>query len=127
MTEPSRYEQGLKIRRAVLGADYVDAALGSADEFMMAGQQMTTEYCWGYAWARQGLDRKTRSMINLGMLTALGQSHELSTHVRGALHNGVTPDEIKEILIQATVYCGMPAGLSAFRAAHKVLIDEGAL
>ncbi len=127
MTEPTRYEQGLRIRREVLGPEYVDAAIAAADDFLMAAQQMTTEYCWGYGWSRGGLTRKTRSMLNIAMLTALGKPQELRVHVRGALNNGVTADEIKEILIHATIYCGMPAGLDAFRNAHEVLADAGAL
>ena len=127
MSDEALYNKGLPIRRAVLGAEYVDASLAKADDFMMAFQRITTEWCWGYAWGRPGLDRKTRSMLNLAMLTALGRSAELKLHVRGALTNGVTVDEIKEALIHATVYCGVPAGLKAFRAAHEALLAEGAL
>jgi 4-carboxymuconolactone decarboxylase len=94
---------------------------------MMAFQRITTEWCWGYAWTREGLDRRTRSMVNLAMLTALSKPGELKLHVKGALANGVTVDEIKEILLHATVYCGIPAGLEAFKAAHEVLKAEGAL
>jgi 4-carboxymuconolactone decarboxylase len=120
------FDQGLEIRRAVLGSDYVDGSLKNADEFMMAMQRITTEWCWGYVWSRPGLERKTRSMINIAMLTALDRPAEIKLHVRGALRNGVTPDEIKEILIQATIYCGVPAGLEAFKAAHEVLKAEAA-
>ncbi len=127
MAELEMFEKGLEARRAVLGADYVDGSLARADDFMMAFQRITTEWCWGYAWTREGLDRRTRSMLNLAMLTALGKPAELKLHVRGALANGVTVDQIKEILLHATVYCGIPAGLDAFRAAHEVLIAEGAL
>lgn len=115
------FEEGLSVRREVLGRDYVDGSIARADDFMMAFQRITTEWCWGYAWTRPGLERKTRSMINLAMLTALGKPAELRLHVKGALTNGVTADEIKEILLQATVYCGIPAGLEAFKAAHEVL------
>ncbi len=94
---------------------------------MMAFQHITTEWCWGYAWTRPGLERKTRSMLNLAMLTALGKPSELKLHVKGALANGVTVDEIKEVLLHATVYCGIPAGLDAFKAAHEVLVAEGAV
>jgi 4-carboxymuconolactone decarboxylase len=121
------FEQGLRTRREVLGADYVDRSLAQADDFMMAFQRITSEWCWGYAWNRPGLDRRTRSMLNLAMLTALGKSAELKLHVKGALANGVTVEEIKEILLHATVYCGIPAGLEAFRAAHETLQAEGAL
>lgn len=120
------FAKGLGLRRDVLGADYVDGSLQSANEFMMAFQHITTEWCWGYAWGREGLDRKTRSMLNLAMLTALNRSDELKLHVRGALANGVTPDEIKEILLQATIYCGIPAGLDAFKTANAVLKEEKA-
>lgn len=121
------FQAGLERRRQVLGAEYVDGSLSSADDFMMAFQEITTSWCWGYAWTRDGLDLKTRSMLNLSMLTALGKTAELRLHVKGALNNGVSVDEIKEILIHATVYCGIPAGLDAFKAAHEVLLAEGAL
>ncbi|TNC15963.1 gamma carboxymuconolactone decarboxylase [Methylobacterium terricola] len=127
MAESEQFEKGLEVRRAVLGADYVDAGLAKADDFMMAFQRITTEWCWGYAWTRDGLDRRTRSMLNLAMLTALSKPAELKLHVKGALANGVTVDEIKEILLHATVYCGIPAGLEAFKAAHEVLKAEGAI
>ena len=93
---------------------------------MMAFQRITTEWCWGYAWNRPGLDRKTRSMLNLAMLTALNRPNEIKLHVRGALNNGVTADEVKEVLLHATVYCGIPAGLDAFKVANQVLEEEGA-
>jgi 4-carboxymuconolactone decarboxylase len=121
------FEKGLKVRREVLGADYVDKSLANANEFMQAFQEITTEWCWGYAWTRSGLDRKTRSMLNLAMLTALNRAPEIKLHVRGALTNGVTVDEIKEVLLHATVYCGIPAGLDAFKAANEVLKEAGAL
>jgi 4-carboxymuconolactone decarboxylase len=121
------FETGVAIRRDVLGADYVDGGLARADDFMMAFQRMTTEWCWGYTWGRPGLDRRTRSLLNLAMLTALGKPTELQLHVRGALTNGVTVDEIMETLLHATVYCGIPAGLDAFKTAHAVLVAEGAL
>src|SRR5438067_5763801 len=121
------FERGLALRREVLGAEYVDTSLKSANDFMMAFQRITTEWCWGYAWTRPGLDRKTRSLLNLAMLTALNRSPEIKLHVRGALNNGVTVDEIKAALLHATAYCGIPAGLDAFRAAHEVLVAEGAL
>jgi len=121
------FDRGLEVRREVLGADYVDGSLKSANDFMMAFQQITTEWCWGYAWTRSGLDRKTRSLINLAMLTALNRAPEVKLHVRGALNNGVTVDEIKEVLLHATVYCGIPAGLDSFKAANEVLKEVGAL
>jgi 4-carboxymuconolactone decarboxylase len=121
------FDRGLAVRREVLGPDYVDNSLKSANEFMMAFQQITTEWCWGYAWTRSGLDRKTRSLVNLAMLTALNRSPEVKLHVRGAINNGVTVDEIKEVLLHATVYCGIPAGLDAFKAANEVLKEIGAV
>jgi 4-carboxymuconolactone decarboxylase len=127
MAESEMFEKGLQVRRAVLGTEYVDGSLAKADDFMMAFQRITTEWCWGYAWTRDGLDRKTRSMLNLAMLTALSKPAELKLHVKGALANGVTVEQIKEILLHATVYCGIPSGLDAFKAAHEVLVKEGAL
>src|SRR6476469_8516303 len=119
------FKEGLKHRREVLGAEYVDKSLESANDFMMAFQRITTEWCWGYAWTRPGLDRKTRSLLNLAMLTALNRSPEVKLHVRGAINNGVTVDEIKEVLIHATIYCGIPAGLDSFKAANEVLKEMG--
>jgi 4-carboxymuconolactone decarboxylase len=127
MAESEMFDKGLEVRRAVLGGEYVDGSLARADDFMMAFQRITTEWCWGYAWTRPGLEKKTRSMLNLAMLTALGRPAELKLHVKGALANGVSVEEIKEILLHATVYCGIPAGLDAFKAAHEVLKAEGAL
>lgn len=121
------FQEGLQTRREVLGAEYVDNSLKNANEFMKAFQHITTEWCWGYAWNRPGLERKTRSMLNLAMLTALNRPNEIKLHVKGALNNGVTVDEIKEILLQATVYCGIPAGLDAFKVANQVLEEAGAL
>ncbi|MCC7283446.1 MAG: carboxymuconolactone decarboxylase family protein [Acetobacteraceae bacterium] len=119
------FDKGIEVRRAVLGKDYVDASLARADEFLMAFQNITTEMCWGYVWARPGLDRRTRSLLNLAMLTALSKPAELKLHVRGAIANGLSVDEIKEVLLHATVYCGIPAGLEAFKAAHEVLRELG--
>lgn len=121
-----RFAKGLEVRRAVLGADYVDQSLARSDEFMRAFQKITTEYCWGEVWTRPGLDRKHRSMLNLAMLTALNRPNELRLHLRGALTNGVTRDEIKEILLQACIYCGIPAGLDAFKAAAEVFKEADA-
>jgi 4-carboxymuconolactone decarboxylase len=127
MTSSEMFDRGLQTRREVLGADYVDASVAQADDFMMAFQRITTEWAWDYVWNRPGLDRRTRSLLNLAMLTALGKSAELKLHVKGALTNGVTVEEIKEVLLQASVYCGIPAGLEAFRAADEVLLAEGAV
>ena len=121
-----RFERGLQIRRAVLGADYVDKSMEQANDFMQAFQNITTQWCWGYVWSRPGLDLKTRSMVNIAMLTALNRTAELKMHVAGALRNGVSEAEIKEILLQATIYCGIPAGLDAFKTADAVLRDAKA-
>ena len=125
--ESQLFETGLSLRREVLGAEYVDASLAKADDFMMALQRLTTEWCWGYAWSRPGLEKAERSMLNLAMLTALNRPAELKLHVKGALNNGLSAEKIKEILLHATVYCGVPAGLEAFKAAHEVLKAEAAL
>ena len=123
MSENEMFKQGLEVRRAVLGTEYVDGSLAKADDFMMAFQRITTEWCWGYAWGRDTLDLKTRSMLNLAMLTALNRAAEIKLHVRGAVNNGVSVEEIKEVLLHATVYCGIPAGLDAFKAANEVLTE----
>ena len=117
------FDTGLALRREVLGAAYVDKSISSANDFMMTFQHVTTEWCWGYAWSRPGLDKKTRSLMNLAMLTALNRAPEIKLHVRGAINNGVTVDEIKETLLHATIYCGIPAGLDAFKAANEVLTE----
>ena len=121
-----RYEQGLAVRREVLGNKYVDAALESADELGRPLQELVTEYCWGAVWTRDGLDRKTRSLLNLGMLTALNRMHELGAHVRGALTNGCTEEEIREALLQTAIYCGVPAALESFRVAQRVIEEQRA-
>ena len=118
-----RFEAGLEVRRAVLGAEHVDRSLERASDFSRPMQELVTEYCWGTVWTRPGLDRRTRSLINLGMLTALGSGHELEVHVRAALTNGATVAEIQETLLQAAIYCGVPAGLEAFRRADAVLSE----
>ena len=121
------FENGLELRRQVLGAEYVDNSLNNSTDFMMAFQEITTKWCWGYTWGRDGLDKRTRSIINLAMLTALNRPAEIRMHTRGALVNGVSVEEIKEVLVQATVYCGIPAGLDAFKIANQVLLEEGAI
>ena len=115
------YEKGLAIRREVLGAEYVDNVIKSADAFNRPLQELVTEYCWGAVWGRPGLPRKTRSMLNLAMLTALNRPHELKLHVKGALKNGVSREEIAEVLLQAAIYCGVPAAVDAFRTAREAL------
>ena len=124
-TDSAMWDKGLKLRREVLGAEYVDKSVANANDFTQAFQEITTEWCWGYAWSRPGLDKKTRSMLNLAMLTALNRAPELKLHVRGAITNGVSVDEIREILVHATIYCGVPAGLDAFKAANEVLTEMG--
>lgn len=119
------YDAGLAIRRAVLGDEYVDRALNGADSFSRPFQELLTEYCWGAAWGREGLSRKQRSLNNLCMLAALNRTEEFRTHFRGALRNGCTLQELRETLIQITVYCGAPAGVEAFRSAREVLKAEG--
>jgi 4-carboxymuconolactone decarboxylase len=120
------FDKGLAIRREVLGKDYVDNAIKSADDFNRPLQEFVTEYCWGAVWGRPGLSKKTRSMLNLAMLTALNKPHELKLHVRGALKNGVTREEISEIFLHAAVYAGVPAAVDAFRTAREVLKEAGA-
>src|SRR5215831_718549 len=127
MTEDELFERGLQRRRDVLSSEYVDANLRDSDEFMMAFQRAVTEVAWGWAWSRPGLDAKTRSMLNLAMLTALGRFDELGIYVKRALRSGVTVDEIQEVLLHTIPYCGTPAGRQAFLAAHEALITEGAL
>lgn len=127
MAESEQFERGLEIRREILGTDYVDANLAGTDEFMMGFQHLLTEWAWGYAWSRPGLDRKTRSMLTLAILTALGRPQELGIYVKGALSTGVSVAEIQEVLLHATVYCGTPAGRQAFLAAHEALKGEGAI
>jgi 4-carboxymuconolactone decarboxylase len=114
------FQKGLEVRREVLGADYVNNSLARADDFMAAFQQLTTEVAWGAIWTRPGLPRKTRSMLNIAMLIALNRGHELRLHIKAALGNGVTRDEIKEILLQTGAYCGIPACFDAFRTAADV-------
>jgi 4-carboxymuconolactone decarboxylase len=116
----STFERGLAIRRAVLGQEYVDRSLAQADEFTRPLQELTTEYCWGTVWSRPGLPRKVRSLLTLAMLTALNRPHELALHVRGALRNGCTREEIREVLLQAAIYCGIPAAVGSFRIAQEV-------
>jgi 4-carboxymuconolactone decarboxylase len=120
-----RFEKGLDIRREVLGPEYVEKSIANADDFNRDLQQLVTEYCWGEVWARPGLERKLRSVANIAFLTALNRPHELKLHVKGALNNGVTPAEIKEILLQAAIYCGVPAALDSFRIAKEAIAEAG--
>jgi 4-carboxymuconolactone decarboxylase len=114
------YEAGLALRKEVVGKDYVERSLAEADDLTRDFQAFVTEYAWGAVWTREGLSRRDRSLLNLGMLTALGKPNELKLHLRGALTNGVTREEIREALMQSAVYCGVPAALEAFRMAREV-------
>ena len=113
------YDEGLKIRKAVLGDEYVNRALANQNAFNAPLQELVTEYCWGKVWGRPGLDRKQRSMLNLAMISILNRPHELKLHVKGALNNGVTKEEIREVLIQVAIYAGIPCGVDAFRLARE--------
>jgi 4-carboxymuconolactone decarboxylase len=121
MVDSELFVKGLETRRHVLGAKYVDANLSGSDDFMMTFQRAVTELAWGYAWSRPGLDQKTRSILTLGILAGLGRFQELGIYTNAAIASGVTIDEIKEALVQITVYCGTPAGRQAFMAAHEAL------
>ncbi len=124
-TRKDLYETGLEIRREVLGREYVDNSLKNATDFNRPFQELVSEYCWGAVWSRPGLTRQERSMINLAMLTALGRTHEVEIHVRGALNNGLTKEQISEVLLHTTIYCGVPAALDSFRVASKVIAEHG--
>ena len=119
------YERGLKVRKEVLGDKYVDNAINSADEFTQPLQEYLTAHAWAATWARPGLEKKTRSMLNLAMLTALNRGHELKIHIRGALNNGVTRDEMREIFLHSAAYCGAPAAMESFRLAKEVFKEAG--
>jgi 4-carboxymuconolactone decarboxylase len=119
------FDKGLAIRRAVLGSEYVDKSIAAADDFTRPLQEIVTQYCWGEVWGRPNLDRKTRSFLNLAMLSALNRPHEVKLHVRGALNNGVTKEEIREIFLQVAIYCGVPAAMDSFRIAKEVFKEMG--
>jgi len=119
------FEKGLKVRREVLGKEYVDESLRNADELTMPLQELVTQYCWGEIWTRPGLDRRTRSFLNLATMTALNRPHELKLHVRGAINNGLTKEEIAEVFLQSAIYCGVPAALDSFRVAKEVFKEMG--
>jgi 4-carboxymuconolactone decarboxylase len=120
-----RYDRGMEARRAVLGDEHVDRAIERTTPFTAEFQDLITRYAWGEIWTRPGLDRRTRSCITLTALVALGRDEELAMHVRAALRNGLTPDEIKEVLLQSAIYCGVPAANSAFAIAQRVLVEAG--
>jgi 4-carboxymuconolactone decarboxylase len=118
-----RYEKGLALRKQVLGADYVERSLAAADDFSRPMQELSTEYCWGYVWSRPGLALRDRSLINLGMISALNRPHELKLHVKAALTNGLSREEIREVLMQVAVYCGIPAGIDSVRIAREAFAE----
>lgn len=120
MSDRQMFEKGLAIRKSVVGADYVEKNLASADSFNMPLQELVTEYCWGAVWGREGLPLKTRSLLNLAMISVLNRPHELRLHIEGALRNGVTREEIREVFLQVGVYAGFPAAIDSFRAAREV-------
>ena len=120
-----RFDQGLKTRREVLGAEYVDKSMAAVDEFNRPFVDLLNTYCWNDVWNRPGLDRKTRSMLNLAMLSALGKEHELKLHLAGSLNNGLTKEQIREVLLQVAIYCGVPAAVVAFRCAKEVFKERG--
>lgn len=117
------FDRGLAIRKDVLGKEFVEKSFASADDFNMPMQELTTEYCWGWCWGREELPRKTRSMLNLAMIGALNRPHELKMHVKGALKNGVSKEEIREVFLQVAIYCGIPAGVDAFRIAREAFAE----
>lgn len=121
-----KFAQGLAMRKQVLGEDYVNNSLNNADDFTMPLQELVTEYCWGTVWQREGLSPKMRSIANLAMITALNRPHELKLHVRGALNNGLSREEIREVLLQTAIYCGVPAAIDSFRVAKAVFAEEDA-
>ena len=122
--DPDRYEVGLRIRKEVLGEEYVERAIADADDFSAEFQNVITEYCWGGTWGRGGLEKRERSIINLGMMAALGRMNEFELHFRGAIRNGHSVDELREILLPIAVYCGVPAGVECFRIGRRVLAER---
>jgi 4-carboxymuconolactone decarboxylase len=117
------FDTGLQIRKEVLGAEFVNKSLAAADDFNMPMQRLTTEYCWGAVWGREGLSRATRSMLNLAMLSILNRPHEFKMHLKGALNNGVTKDQVREVLMQVAIYGGIPSGVDAFRLAKETFAE----
>jgi 4-carboxymuconolactone decarboxylase len=117
------FERGLALRKQVLGTDYVEKSIAEADDFNRAMQQLSTEYCWGTIWSRPGLSLRDRSLLNLGIISALNRPQELKLHIRGALTNGLSREEIQEVLLQVAVYCGIPAGMASFQLAREVFAE----
>jgi 4-carboxymuconolactone decarboxylase len=120
-----RFDEGLAVRRAVLGEAHVDKSFKAVDAFTRPLQELVTEYCWGEIWTRPGLSRTTRSLVNLGILTALNRPHEIKLHLRGAVRNGCTKEEIMEVLLQTAIYCGVPAAMDSFRVAVEFFQESG--
>lgn len=126
MDNKELFDKGLAIRKAVVGAEYVEKSMASADDFNRPLQELVTEYCWGAVWGRDDLPRKTRSMLNLAMISVLNRPHELKLHVAGALRNGVSKDEIREVFLQVAIYAGVPAAIDAFRIAREAFNEADA-
>ena len=122
--DKNRFDKGLEMRKQVLGAEYVEKAMRGANDFNREFQELVTEYCWGVCWGSEVLSKKERSILNLGMLAALGRMHEFELHFKGAVRNGLTAEQLKEVLTQIAVYCGIPAGVETFRIGRKVLEDQ---
>ena len=122
--DKATFERGLEIRKSVLGKEFVENSIASADDFNMPMQELVTEYCWGAVWGRDELPKKTRSMLNLAMISALNRPHELKMHIRGALRNGVSKEEIREVFLQVAIYCGVPAAVDSFRTARQVFDED---
>lgn len=120
------FERGFAIRKDVLGKEFVEKSFAAADDFNRPMQELVTEYCWGAVWGREDLSRKTRSMLNLAMISCLNRPHELKMHVKGALKNGVTKDEIREVFLQVAIYAGVPAGVDSFRIAREAFAEVDA-
>jgi 4-carboxymuconolactone decarboxylase len=118
-----KFERGLKLRKQVLGAEYVEKSMASADAFSMPMQELSTEYCWGHVWTRPGLALRDRSLINIAMISALNRPHELKLHVKAALNNGLSREEIREVILQVAVYCGVPAGIDSTRIAREAFAE----
>ncbi len=118
-----KFDKGMKLRKQVLGAEYVERSMAAADDFSMAMQELSTEYCWGHVWTRPGLELRERSLINIAMISALNRPHELKLHLKAALNNGVTREQIREVLLQVAVYCGVPAGIDSVRIAREAFAE----
>jgi 4-carboxymuconolactone decarboxylase len=122
-----KFERGLALRKQVLGAEYVERSMAAADSFSMPMQELSTEYCWGHVWTRPGLALRDRSLINIAMISALNRPHELKLHVKAALNNGLSREEIREVILQVAVYCGVPAGIDSTRIAREAFAELDAV